>query len=149
MSVIPENDATQADLVAWFKLYDELASLKARESLLRGKIFKSFFKTPKEGTNNHELNDGTGAVLKGTYVINRAVDIGALDALKAAQAEAKQGSNVPKLNFDQLIKWKPEVAVGEYRKLTEEERNLFDQCLVIKVGSPQLEITIPKKKEGK
>jgi hypothetical protein len=52
---------------------------------------------------------------------------------------------MPTLHIDKLVKWKPEVAITEYRKLTEEERNRFDQCLVIKPGSPSLEIVIPKR----
>lgn len=145
MTMIPENTVTPEDLAQWYTMKQELSRLKSAEALLRARIFRFYFPTPKEGTNNQPLNDGTGAVLKGQYVINRAVDIGALDALRKAQQEAVEGSNAPKLNFDELVKWKPEVAITKYRELTEEERHYFDQCLVITPGSPQVEITIPKR----
>lgn len=140
---IPDNQVTAADLAEWYRLQSELARIKAAEALLRSKIFKHFFPAPKEGTNNYELSDGTGAVLKGTYVINRDVDPGALDARRKLQNE--EGFNGTKLKLDNLIKWKPEVKIAEYRKLTDEERLQFDQCLIIKPGSPQMKIEIPKR----
>lgn len=143
MVEVPEDVVTAADLAEWFKVKAQLGKLKSAEALMRTRIFKFFFKAPKEGTNKVDLNDGTGAQLKADHTINRSVDIGSLDALKAAQLV--EGYNGPKLNFDNLIKWKPEVSITEYRKLTEEERHLFDQCLIIKPGSPQLEISIPKR----
>lgn len=142
-ATIPDNPVTMADLQEWYRLKQELGKIKSAEALLRSKIFGFYFTDPKEGTNKHELNDGTGAVLKGTHVINRSVDQGSLDAYRDQMGQ--EGSNLPKLNLGALIKWKPEVVIGEYRKLTAEEQLAFDQCLVIKPGSPQLEITIPKK----
>lgn len=106
------------------------------------KIFKFYFPNPKEGTNKADLKDGTGAQLKAVHVIGRTVELGSLDALRSAIRT--EGSNLPKLPIADLIKYKPELVIGEYRKLTEEERCIFDQCLIIKPGSPQLEITIPK-----
>ena len=41
-------------------------------------------------------------------------------------------------DFDQRIK--------EYRELTAEQTQLFDQCLIVKPGSPALEIVLPKKR---
>lgn len=152
-AAIPENTVTVADLAEWYRLHEELGRIKSAEALLRGRIFKHFFPAPKEGTNNAPLQDGTGAVLKGQHVINRSVDQGALDALRKAQSEAIErakadGSgapNIPLLKLDELVKYKPEVSITKYRELTEEERHHFDQCLVIKPGSPQLEIVIPKR----
>lgn len=131
------------DLVTWFKMQDELARLKANEALLRSRIFRHYFTDPKEGVNNVELNDGTGAVIKGEYKINRSIDVGQMEALKAAQqAESYNG---PKVNFDVLIKLKPELSITEYKKLTAEERLFVDQALIIKPGAPGLEIVIPKR----
>jgi hypothetical protein len=143
MIEIPENAVTEADLAEWYRLKNELAKIKQAEGLLRGKIFHYFFPNPKEGTNKHKLKDGTGAELKATHVINRSVDIGSLTALKAAIAE--ESSNLPKLPIDELIKWEPKLVKKEYNELTEEEKHVFDQCLVIKDGSPSLEIVIPKR----
>jgi hypothetical protein len=151
MSEIPANPVTPADLARWYGIQREVSKLKAEEALLRSKIFKGYFPTPVEGTNKTPLNDGTGAELKATHVLNRKVDEGALDALRQSMQPTDLGDgtflepNVPKLPLDKLVKWKPEVAISEYRKLTAEEQLLFDQCLIITIGSPQVEITIPKK----
>ncbi len=150
-AAIPENEVTLDDLKQWYSLHEQLGKLKSAESLLRNRIFKGMFPDPKEGTNNRPLEDGTGAVLKAQHVISRTVDVGTLDALKKAQADALAAgpeappSNAPKLPFDELVKWKPELSISKYRELTKEERMYFDQCLVIKPGSPQLEIVIPKR----
>lgn len=140
MVEIPQNQVTQADLSEWYKMAQDLRNLKAKESLLRKKIFGSAFPDPKEGTNNYDLPDGY--VLKGQHVLNRDVDIGALDALKPKLRE--EG-----MNPDNLIKYKPELKKAEYNKLTEEQKNLFDQCLIIKPGSPSLEIVLPAKNRAK
>lgn len=157
---IPENTVTQTDLVQWFNLKDQLGKLKSAEALLRTKIFKFYFTDPKEGTNKVPLNDGTGAELKATYPMYRTIDPGTLDALKEAQEAAwgeaaaaqrradefAQGTvpNIPRLPFADLIKYKPELVLSEYRKLTEEERLYFDQALIVKPGSPSMEISTPK-----
>lgn len=135
---------TAADLETWYRLQQELGKLKTQEALLRRRIFDAYFPTPAEGVNKVELNDGTGAELKGTHKIQRDVDQGAYDAYRTDQK--KEGSNLVQLPMiDDLVKWKPEVVLSEYRKLTDEERMAFDQCLIIKPGSPSLEISIPKR----
>lgn len=151
-AAIPESTVTAADLAEWYALQKQLGELKSKEALIRSRIFKHFFPNPTEGTNNFELKDGTGAVLKGKHTINRSVDVGSLDALRTSQTAAIKSRdedgvvpNIPLLPLDDLIKWKPELALAEYRKLTEEERTYFDQALVIKDGAPALEITIPKR----
>jgi hypothetical protein len=81
-------------------------------------------------------------VLKGGHVINRSVDEAALLVLASTFAEKK-------LPVDKLIKRKPELVIGEYRKLTKEEQLLFDQALVIKPGTPSLEVVLPAKRVAK
>jgi hypothetical protein len=137
MVQIPANTVSNADIAEWYKMKEKLAKLKSAEALLRTKIFKGLFVNPDEGTNTLPLNDGTGAELKAQHVINRSVDEGALDAMKEVLREKK-------IPVGKLIRWKPELAVGEYRKLTDEERQLFDQVLIIKPGSPQLDVVVPK-----
>ena len=82
-------------------------------------------------------------MLKAVRVVDRKVDEGELDAYKVASRE--EGSNLPKLQWSKLIRYKPELVKGEYNKLTAEERQACDQVLIIKDGSPQLKIEIPKK----
>lgn len=141
---------TAAELAEWYALQERMRNDKATEAMLRSRIYAYFFPKAKageegtEGTNNYPLNDGTGAVLKADRKVDRKVDEAALDAYKASSKE--EGSNLPKLPWNKLIRYKPELAVGEYKKLTAEERTACDQVLIIKDGSPQLEIVIPKKR---
>ena len=151
--VLEPLPVTQAELVEWFQMKEALSALKAKEMLLRSRIYKYYFKDPKEGTNNLPLEDGTGAVIKGTRTIDRKVDEGQLQAMMQAQHAAIEANKagaampleMPVLDYAKLIKWKPELAIREYRTLTDNERHFFDQCLIIKDGSPALEITIPKR----
>jgi hypothetical protein len=130
---------TQADLERWYKMKQDLAELKTAESLLRKRIYAHYFPAAVEGTNTFNLGDGYD--LKATRVVERKVDEGELAALEAAiKAE---GSNLPKLPLRKLVRWKPELAKSEYNKLTAEEQKLFDRALIIKDGSPQLEIKKP------
>lgn len=140
MSEIPQNEVSAADLATWYQLQEQISKLKSQEALLRAKIFRASFPTPKEGTNSAPLNDGTGAVLKATHVVNRTVDVAALTVL--TPTFAAKGIQVA-----ELTKTKVELVISEYRKLTAEQRQLFDQALTVKDGSPQMEIVIPKAKK--
>lgn len=134
---------TPADLVEWYKMKKQLAALKVAENLLRNRIFKFFFKTPTEGTNSHPLKDGTGAVLKAVHGIARKIDESELEALRDAMAT--EGSNLPEFGLTKLIKWKPELSISEYRKLSDEDKQIFDRVLIVKPESPQVDIVIPKR----
>lgn len=139
MTQLPEHDVTLADLVEWDALRQQLARVKAAEMVLRTKIFKGYFPAPVEGTNNAPL--ANGYVLKGKFTITREVDPGALQALKDELLKAA-------ISADKLVTYKPSLAVAEYRKLTAEQQHLMDQCLIIKAGSPALEIVLPAKAKG-
>lgn len=150
MAELEEAQAvTPAELSKWYLLKKQLAEVKTAESLMRSRIAKFFFPAPDEGTNKHPLKDGTGAELKMVHTIDRKVDEGELEALKAALAEAaedeKNNLHGLELPFDELIVWKPELKIGAYRKLTEAQQAVFDRVLVVKPGMPQLDITIPKR----
>lgn len=137
MVAIPPNEVTQKDLEEWYNADLELARVKAKEILLRNRIFKHYFPAPVEGTNSAPLPDGY--VLKATYPITRNVDEGAMAALKEKFIEKL-------ISTDKLVKYKPSLSVSEYRTLTAEQQQLFDQCLEVKPGTPALEIVLPKKK---
>jgi hypothetical protein len=143
MTDIP--DITPADVARWYVMQEELTKLKAAEVMLRTRIFKHYFPTPTEGSagNKYELNDGTGAIVQGDHTINRKVVETEMEALK--EAIKAEGSNLPKLPFAKLVRWKPELAKAEYNKLTAEEKAVFDRCLEIKPGTPALEVKIPKR----
>lgn len=137
MAKLPENDVTTEDLVEWYTIKTKLSNLKTQEHFKRLRIFEFFFKNPKEGANNHLLDDGY--CLKGKYVLNRTVDESALDKLREAMRE--QG-----INPDELFEYKPTLSKSKFNKLTDEQQSFVNQVLIVKPGSPQLEIVEPKRK---
>lgn len=136
MTAIVKPAVTQDDLNRWYLLQEQLAKVKEEEMELRKKIFGSFFPAPKEGTNKQDLTDGW--VIKGTHVITRKVDLPTWTNMQAILKEKG-------LPVDNLIKNVPELVTGVYRTLTAEQRLLFDEVLIIKEGSPSLEIVKPKR----
>jgi hypothetical protein len=134
MAKIPENTLTMEDLALWSKMQEDLRAMRAAESLLRMKIFKAAFPAPVEGTNKYNLAQGW--VLKAVYGLDRKVDVA---LLKAMASELREGH----IAVDEVVRYKPEVAITEYKKMTDEQRQLFDRVLTIKPGSPQMEIVLP------
>lgn len=115
--------------------------LVEREQELRKEVFGMFFELPKEGVNAFDLANGWK--LKGTYKLERKIDEAALPAIKEVLAKLQ-------VNSDVLIKWKPELAITEYKSLlilNPEAVKVFDQVLTTKPGSPTLELVPPKTKE--
>lgn len=160
------NEVTQAELEDWYRLKELLDDTKTKEFALRKKIYAHYFVVrdehgveiqPKEGTNNFELPDGF--VLKAQRVINRSVDQGSLAALKEErfqlskkiasgnydEVEQARWNLLADIPLDDLVRYKPELETREYRKLSDEARNVFDIALVIKDGTPQLDIVKPKR----
>lgn len=137
MALIPEDVVTTADMVEWNRLKTEMAKMKPAEMLLRTKIYRFFFKTPVEGTNKHDLE--AGWVLKAGRVIDRKVDLPVLQAISAENGPL----HMVGVRAADLIEWEPKLKLSAYRLLTEEQRDVFDQCLTIKDGSPSLEIVLP------
>lgn len=150
MAELPVDALTAAEFFEWYKCQEELGKLKSKEAMLRQRVFRHMVPNPEEGTNSVELDthplfagmQPTGYVLKAAYKINREVDDGALTVLTTKLVEAK-------INIEKLIKRKPSLAVGEYRKLTKEEQQLFDQVLIVKPGAPDLDIVLPASRKPK
>jgi hypothetical protein len=161
MSPVPPLDLT-ATLAQWEACKQQLNELKLREHTLRQLIFGHCFPAPKEGTNTFVLPSQWQ--IKGKYPITRDIDVGALDSLKAAkvgdmldtlramhfavdtlppETPVLEAVRVP---VDVLVVNKPALSTTAYRTLTQEQRQLFDTCLVIKPGSPAIEIAEPAKK---
>lgn len=126
----------QKDFDRWYIMQQQLKDLKEEEAALRLKIYKAAFPEAHEGTNSLQLTEGF--VLKAKVTINRNVDIAAFEALKPKLLEEH-------IKVDQLVRFKPDLGVTYYKTLDEEERNLVDQFLIIKEGSPALEVVKPKR----
>jgi hypothetical protein len=133
---VPIEAVTQAEIDEWYKVSERLAKDKLREMELRKKIFGYFFQAPTEGVNDFPMSEGW--VMKGTYKIDRKVKE---DLLTQYGEELKAA----KLPMKDLIRMKPELSVSAYKKLNDEQRNVFDKVLEIKPGAPSLEIVKPKR----
>lgn len=136
---IPREPVTEAELAQWFTMKQQLTELKAAESALRMRIFRYYFPEPREGTNNFTLPDGY--VLKATYPYERKVDTAVFKNMGEQFAEAG-------IFADTIVRFVPELVKSEYNKLTEYQAFVFDQCLVLKPGSPQLTIAAPAKRKS-
>lgn len=136
MTLIPGNEVTMEDLKEWYRLQDELKVIRKTEMLLRTKIFQGLFVEPKEGTNSMNLPDSY--VLKAKHNITRELDPGAFAANRDRFVAAG-------IYPDTMVQYKPSLVLSAYRELTSEQAMLFDECLIIKPGSPSLEIVLPAK----
>ncbi len=136
MAQVPVDEITGQDLVDWYNKKAELNKLKFEELTMRQRIARVMFPNPKEGTNNHALPDG--AVLKMVAPIDRKVDAAVFAALQIEFH--KRG-----IQTEELVEWEPKLKVGVYKKLPDEQKSFFDQCVTAKPGSPQLSIEIPKR----
>lgn len=147
MSEIPAEVVTKAELYEWFTLRDQIAKLRVKEHFLREKIVRVMYPMPKEGTNNYDLGlvdeASKGFMLKMTYGFTRKVDKVLLEQIKP-QLREKFG-----VNPDLLVRYTPELETKKWRELTAEQAAFFNQCLEIKLDSPQLKVepTAAKKKE--
>lgn len=119
----------------WTEASEQLAIWKAKEISLRNELFEEGFKDPEEGVNDLELPGGW--VLKATHKINRTLDEASLPA--ALEKLAAHGGKP-----DLVVKWKPDLSVSEYRKLTEAQAQILEEAMTIKPGTPSLKLVPPK-----
>lgn len=117
----------------WQVAAAEAKRWQAREKELRDRIFQSTFEAPKEGVNKYTLPDGRQ--VKATHKLYRKLDEAAYPSIREAiintfGMDPEEG----------VIKRKPEVSVSAYKKLPAEIRNVLDDAIVAKAGSPSIEI---------
>lgn len=123
-------------LERWYRLNEELKRIKAEEIQLRKKLFSQYFGNPVEGTNTAPLQGGY--VVKGVHKINRKVSETALLAVKKRKGMAAVAKA--------CITYEPKLVKKEYNKLTEAQRAIFDNALIITDGAPSLSVVLPKTK---
>ncbi len=116
----------------WQELKESIRLLVAQEKALRARIVADAFPVLKEGVNRLVLS---GVEIVVNHTINRAVDEAILsDAKFSARLKAL------KISADELVRFKPELNLRPYRKLTKEQLQIFDGALIIKDGANELEI---------
>lgn len=125
-------------LTRWEEMSRRLKELKVAEILLRKELFGEAFPSPEEGTLYYPL--GGGWKLQGKYILAREVDSTMLGHMREAMQAIGH-------SIDPLLNWKVELKVSEYKKLPDQARELFDNIVTTKEGSPQLALVPPKDDE--
>jgi hypothetical protein len=116
-----------------------LAKLKADEMAKRLLLTTLTFPSPVEGTQHHVFgNAKTAAKLTLGHVISRTVDPAAIGACIAALRETIGAG------ADAVVKYKPELAIKEYKALTAEQQAVLAPAITSKPGSPQLKFVEAK-----
>lgn len=143
------HDVTIEEIIEWERCAKELAELKEKELDLRKMIFDGIFHDPVEGVNSHDL--AHGYKLKGTHKLSRKIIESKVADLKKAVSDPYDDPfevdivTRVKNKLSSLIKYTPSLVQGEYKKLSDEERLCFDNCLEIKPGTPALKIELSKR----
>ena len=119
----PEQLAKEAVIANWKqKAIDRLTVI---DELLSNE----FFPNPKdEGIQRTETDDYFAAIKP---ALKREFDVA---AIKPVIAKLPSGFE------ETLIKYKPQLVLDEYRSLTEKQKKIFDQCLVITPAKTTFEI---------
>lgn len=126
----------------WLKAQKALAKAKEAESVARAALVKAAFpKGLAEGTNTFDLPGKWKVKISG--VVSRTIDEAALPAILARIKEKFDG-----LDVSNIVRFKPELKVGDYKKLDAKVQKVFDNALTIKgTGdtSPQVKIEEAKR----
>jgi hypothetical protein len=131
-------------VLQWAEAARELADVKVREIGLRLQVVAACFADDLErGTQRQDLGQGYG--LKAEVPDNVKIDgVKVLEGLKQLRAEGDAGE----LLADRLVKFKPELRIGEWFKLSDERRAYFADSITITTGTPALELTKPPPAAG-
>jgi hypothetical protein len=150
-----QNNVSPRDqkIMNWQRAKASLDGAKELEMQLRKEVVAENFPDAKVGVNNLDITGGWK--LKGTvkqnYSLDKSDDCARTDAV--CEAIADIGNEGPFI-IERLVKWKPEISVGEYKKLQERAKggdqfavNVLEKIntvLTITDGSPELEVIPPK-----
>lgn len=128
-------------LSRWHEAQESLRQAKEAEADLRKQVVEEFFsKVPQDAEGTFSLPIGGGYKLKSQYKLARRINAEALQELKA---DLKANG----VDVDALVYWTPSVVMGQYRTLSMEQKQLFDEVIESKQSTPSISIEAPKPKE--
>lgn len=142
----PNTHNRDAMLLEWDATNKALAELKDKELKLRKEIVAMEFAGAPAGTQRVALGNGYSlkAVVKYNYKITKNEAVEPPDYSHLAGFLALLPQDIAKT----LIRWTPELSESVYKKLTEEERAIVNNFVLITDGASALEIEEPKKPKG-
>lgn len=127
-------------LSKWHEAQDALQQAKEAEADLSKKVVEEFFSNvPQDAEGTFSLPLGGGYKLKSQYRLTRKINAEALQELKA-DLEANG------VDVDALVHWTPSIVMGQYRTLSMEQKQLFDEVIESKQSTPSISIEAPKPK---
>lgn len=144
--MLNENANRDALIMKWQDSVKALAAAKEAEAELRKTVLTECFdfdKDDREGTENVEL--GKGFKLKAVFKLNRRLN-NKDEAVDKVLSKIEKSGAEGEFIADRLVKWKPELALSEYKKLPEKFKKLIDGVLTATPGTPSLELVEPKSK---
>lgn len=141
----PQSPTLSRDelILVWKEKQATLVKAQLEEISMRNQLLGLCFPGAKEGTENLDL--GKGWILKGVFKQNYSLDKDDEKVDKALNRLEKCGDN-GKFVAERVVKWKPELSVSEWRKLSPEQQACIEEVITIKPGQPSLELVAPKEK---
>jgi len=123
----------------WFPIAKQLDDLAMKEKELRNLIFARAFPSPVSGTNKVKIDHGMALI--GDYRINYKIDQPAMEAtLSELRSTPGPHFDAQVALIENLIKYRPEVRTGEFKKLDKEGHKLVGSFITQTPGTPGLEV---------
>jgi hypothetical protein len=130
----------RADIQRWAEKAEQLAQLKAEELELRLELVAKYFAGGGAGTVAADVGGGHQLVAKFEQRPKLAGEEETRGALQAIALADPAGVVLA----DRLVKFTPELRVGEYKKLPPKLAKLIDRVLTWSAATPALELRAPK-----
>ena len=119
----------------WEKAKAGLAAAQADETAKRDALLEHDFADRAIGTNTRPMLDGR--TMKCTAEVELKTDA---ELARACMAKLEKLGEEGRLLAARLFRWKPEVAVGEFKKLPEKMRRIADKAITAKTTRPSIRI---------
>lgn len=135
------EEPTVDELQEWFGIGPKVKELQARESYLREKIVAFYFNGQvQEGVNRIDAPFDPSWDIEVTGKLTRDIDPAALDSYRDELINAC-------IDVQSLLNYKASLNTKAYKNLPEEQRQVFDNVLIIKQGKPSLKFAPKKAKD--
>ena len=126
-------------VLLWERAKASLDAATAAERSARDALLELDFADRQPGTNTKPLPDGR--VVKCVAETEYKTDA---ERARACMAKIEKHGADGKLLAERLFKWKPEVAIGELKKLPDKLRRLADKAIDLRPTRPSIRVESPK-----
>lgn len=127
-------------------LYDQLLEIKEMEAQCKAKRYEIEARIAE--ANHYDMECGKSKAYDvGKYDVNFTVRTNRkvnYTKLKELQKEC----NIPQEEIERVFRFKPEVNMAEYKRLTAHNKRIFDSVIETSFGKPSLKITLKEKDNG-